>query len=96
MSVVQSHRYCSECDEYRLFEKRVLSGLLGFTLTVLTLGLFVIPWTVILLLDATTPPRCQTCGALYSRRRKDDDEKETEPEPPPLPPKWSNLPRPRR
>ncbi len=60
----QSQRLCQTCNRKTLHEKRQSIGDgFGLLLTVVTGGLFLIAWLVMILIDlACQPWRCQTCG----------------------------------
>lgn len=59
----QVSRHCPQCGRNTLHEKQQLSNGMGCLLTVLTGGLFLIPWLVYSLLVLPFRPfRCQVCG----------------------------------
>jgi hypothetical protein len=62
MAHLQTQRYCSLCGRYTLHAKDTFSGGMGCVLTLLTAGLFLPIWLLIMLVEAFKPWRCQFCG----------------------------------
>lgn len=58
----QVQRYCLVCGKKTLHQREVFSTSLGFILTVITCGLFLILWLIIGFCEMFKPWRCQVCG----------------------------------
>jgi hypothetical protein len=59
----QTSRFCRVCRRRTLHARTVNSGGIGCLLTLLTFGLWLIPWLLLDLLGAARPWRCQHCGS---------------------------------
>jgi hypothetical protein len=62
MALKQTSRYCDYCGQYTLHTCETFSGAWGCLLTILTGGLFLIPWIILAIFDQFKPWRCQRCG----------------------------------
>lgn len=62
MARIQGRRWCKVCGKKTLHERDHFSRGMGCLLTILTGGLFLIVWVLILLNEAFKPWVCQTCG----------------------------------
>lgn len=62
MSRLQSRRYCKLCKSGTLHQRESFSGGMGCLLTILTGGLFIPVWILILVVEAFRPWVCQQCG----------------------------------
>ena len=62
MAVVQTQRDCKLCGRKTLHAKNRFSSGWGCFLTIITAGLFLIPWLLLGVLEAFQPWRCQNCG----------------------------------
>jgi uncharacterized protein (DUF983 family) len=63
MARIQSRRHCKVCGQRTLHEHEHFSGGMGCLLTILTAGLFLPIWVLILIIEAFQPWRCQRCGS---------------------------------
>jgi hypothetical protein len=59
----QTSRFCRTCNRRTLHARPVNSGGVGCLLTLLTFGLWLIPWLLLDVLGAARPWRCQHCGS---------------------------------
>jgi len=66
MSTSQTSRYCRTCGQQTLHARELFSGGWGCLLTIITGGLFIPLWILIVILEAFKPYRCQNCGR-YNR-----------------------------
>lgn len=62
MGQIQGRRHCKECKKKTLHERRHFSLGMGCLLTVITGGLFIPIWLIVLVLEAFQPWICQSCG----------------------------------
>lgn len=62
MARIQGRRFCKVCKQSTLHERDHFSGGMGCLLTILTAGLFLPLWILVLVLEAFKPWICQTCG----------------------------------
>ena len=63
MAAKQASRKCRGCGQRTLhIKQQMVSEGMGCLLTVITGGLFLIVWVVLLLFDVLQPWRCQQCG----------------------------------
>jgi DNA-directed RNA polymerase subunit RPC12/RpoP len=67
MATAQITAECSYCRSKRLFTKSGPSHVLHLILSVLTVGLWLPVWVIIVVLGALTPYRCQSCGKAKLR-----------------------------
>ncbi len=62
MPMIQTQSYCNTCRKDTLHAKEQLEFAWGCLLSLLTAGLFAIPWFFIDFLNYRKPWICQTCG----------------------------------
>ena len=62
MANIQGRRYCKECGKKTLHERDHFSGGMGCLITIVTGGLFIPIWIIVLINEAFKPWRCQNCG----------------------------------
>ena len=53
--------YCRYCKQERLFRKPRVHHLQNLALTIVTAGLYLIPWAAMILRRMNSPWRCRTC-----------------------------------
>lgn len=63
MGMVQGRRYCRDCEKKTLHEHRTAPHGWCLLFSILTLGLFVPVWVVLIVMSAFSPWRCQFCGS---------------------------------
>lgn len=63
MSVKQSSAYCHVCGRQSLFQKPRINHVLHLILSLVTLGLWLLVWAILGIINAGKQPRCTTCGA---------------------------------
>ena len=66
MATSYSQHHCKTCERQTMHVKHSFSGGMGCLLTILTGGLFIPIWLLILLWQSLEMPRCQVCGAFPS------------------------------
>ena len=62
MARIQGRRHCKVCGRQTLHERDHFSGGMGCLLTILTGGLFLVVWVLVLVVEAFKPWICQQCG----------------------------------
>ena len=62
MAVIQRRRFCRTCRRLTLHERRTFHGGWGCLLSILTAGLFLPVWLLLVMLGLLVPYRCQRCG----------------------------------
>lgn len=70
MGIQQGQYYCKTCGRYTLHQRESFSDGWGCFLTIITGGLFLILWVLIMLCDWSAPWRCQFCGAKNRNKQK--------------------------
>lgn len=55
-------RNCKTCGQLRLFEKKGANHVLHLLLSVVTVGIWIPVWILIVILSAFRPHRCPVCG----------------------------------
>ncbi len=63
MAQVQAQKFCKVCDRPTLHAKQTFGAGWGLLITVLTMGLFLPLWLIIILGNAAEPMLCQSCGS---------------------------------
>ena len=59
-------RYCRRCQSEQEFSRRTIAHRWYLGLTILTFGLWAIPWVVSTLIVRRRPWRCTACGSRFS------------------------------
>lgn len=62
MSVHTIRRTCSTCGQKRPFQKQGVNHVLHLILTIITVGVWVVVWILLALMNGFTPYRCSVCG----------------------------------
>lgn len=62
MARLQKQKRCRQCEENTLHERDHFSDGIGCLITVITAGLFLPLWLILLALEGTRPWICQKCG----------------------------------
>lgn len=63
MSYHQAQRWCATCNQLTLHHKEYFETGWGCLLTLITGGLFLIIWILVIIIEAFHPWICQKCGA---------------------------------
>jgi hypothetical protein len=63
VSVKQTSEYCAVCQRQSLFQKPRINHVLHLILSIVTLGLWLIVWAILGLINTARDPRCVTCGS---------------------------------
>lgn len=62
MSNITTRRFCSTCEQSRLFEKRGPNHVLHLLLSIVTGGLWIPAWILVSMGNTGVPYRCRECG----------------------------------
>lgn len=62
MSVETWQTWCPNCGGLRAGSREMPNHLLHFLVTFMTCGLWIIPWTILMLWAIIQPYRCTVCG----------------------------------
>jgi len=58
-------RFCKRCQRHREFRKRAVPHQRHLTLTIVTLGLWVVGWAAMAVIGKIRPWRCGSCHSTY-------------------------------
>jgi hypothetical protein len=94
VSVKQSSAYCHVCQRQSLFQKPRINHVLHLILSIVTLGLWLIVWLILGIINASKSPRCTTCGATMGTGPIHAAQPAAMPPPPPDAQPWQEPPPP--
>lgn len=63
MPVKQTSAYCNVCQRQSLFQKPRINHVLHLILSIVTLGLWLLVWAILGIINTGKSPRCVTCGS---------------------------------
>jgi hypothetical protein len=61
--VKQTSRYCDTCGKQTLHTKETPNHILHLLLSIVTLGLWLIVWVAVTIVNSGKRPRCVVCGS---------------------------------
>ena len=71
MPVQECGLVCGQCKTQRLHTRKRFSDGLALALTLFSCGLFLPVWVLIAFCETFTPWRCQACGSVWRRPRRE-------------------------